>query len=50
MYIVCCLYEGLDRETKFVCEAESGYEAIKQFIRDGHNSQTVRRLRVRRMP
>ena len=50
MYLVSCLYEGWAREKHFIYEVASGYEAIKEFVRDEQNSQTVRRLRVTRLP
>ena len=49
MYIVSCLYDGAEREKRFIYEVNSGYKAIKEFVRGDQNSQTVKRLRITKL-
>jgi hypothetical protein len=49
MYLVSCLYKGWGREKRFIYEVESGYEAIKEFIRNEPDSSAVVRLKITRL-
>ncbi len=49
MYIVSCLYDGSVKEKRYVYEVNTGYQAIKEFVRADQNSQTVKRLRITRL-